>query len=106
MSAELPQKPFLTNNFEFRRNVTQKQFFSQEYYHSRSKLLNLSQKTAELRENLQNIENRVSFLQKKREKSRTRAKTAETQINSLISQQKCRFLEKLAKKQVKSSFFQ
>lgn len=90
---------FLTNNFEFRKNLTQKQFFSQEFYRSRSKLLNLSQKTAELHENLQYLSNRVSFLRKEREKSRKRAKTAETQIGSLISLQKSRFFEKMAKKQ-------
>lgn len=76
------------NNFEFHRNDTQKHFYTQEFYRSKSTRLNLKQKINQIDDDYQFLANRIKLIQMKKEKAQKRAYFKENHIRSFLLRQK------------------
>ena len=89
VSTDIPS-PYLTNNFELHRNCTQNQFYTQEFYHSRSTLLNLTQQKFHVNNQFMTLNNRISLLKKKKDLSKQRCMIKSINVKEFLEKQRTR----------------
>lgn len=98
-SSEIP-KCEINNNFESHKNLTQNFFYDHEYYHSRSTLLNATQKKFHINNQFLQVCNRINLLKKKKESSQQRREVKSYSIKEYLERQRMKMEYLQAKKQV------
>ena len=86
-TSELPFSS-LNNNFDIHKNFSQKQFYNQEFYRSRSTLLNLTQKKFEINNQYIFLNNRINLIQKKNQISQQRCGLKTNHIKTFLDKQR------------------
>ena len=78
------------NNFEFHKNCTQKQFFNQDFYRSKSNLLNLTQQKMEINNNYLSLNNRINLIKKKKQLLKQKCDYKAKEIQVFLEKQRAK----------------